>query len=459
MRTFLTILCCRRTFIRIVKPQLLSKPPPVNLQSILKAKAHARGESEPRVLPSRKFVEPTYDKWEEDLLIEEDYDWSTADRDRIRRPSMLPHTSRRPATSHDAARFSQTKPVYKHLRANTDTVVPSGPHLLQSAHHTQQSTSGSIRLKGNRNLNDIPSTTLPTSKSTSLLSLSSPTGNQKTLKSKKSTPHLHLTRSSSISNTPTLNRKRSLPALTEVNLATPRAIDSSSGLPQGNRIPSASHTSTKSYTFSTLASRARQNALPPLPISSVSRISTSRLPSETSSVAPSFPSTSSDQSHFRASKPSYRPLALASDPSGNSSTALGTSSPDAESGPPRLLRRPKRPREYGDGTELDRFENLPTNPDLERKFTTRVVLPRVDRSSIAAKGVTSSLDKPMTRILNPRNTIKERRRNPELKIKPQLIRSLGANATSRGTLTLYCAMLRVLDILQSKVVWSGIRSP
>ncbi|KAL4070835.1 hypothetical protein J3A83DRAFT_3290693 [Scleroderma citrinum] len=45
----------------------------------------------------------------------------------------------------------------------------------------------------------------------------------------------------------------------------------------------------------------------------------------------------------------------------------------ATSTAPKLLRRPKRQRTYGDGTELDAFDDLPTNRDKECKFR---VLPK-----------------------------------------------------------------------------------
>ncbi len=35
---------------------------------------------------------------------------------------------------------------------------------------------------------------------------------------------------------------------------------------------------------------------------------------------------------------------------------------------PKILRRPKRPKTYGDGTELDSIEDLPTDRDKEVRY-------------------------------------------------------------------------------------------
>ncbi|KAI0050674.1 hypothetical protein FA95DRAFT_1636153 [Auriscalpium vulgare] len=86
-----------------------------------------------------------------------------------------------------------------------------------------------------------------------------------------------------------------------------------------------------------------------LPISSVFPGSSSATPRATSPLPPRPPSS----------------LSL------RSKSATGTS--PSGSGGPKLLRRPKRIRTYGDGTELDGFDDLPTDRDKETRFRVQPV--------------------------------------------------------------------------------------
>ncbi|KAG5647614.1 hypothetical protein DXG03_008967 [Asterophora parasitica] len=89
---------------------------------------------------------------------------------------------------------------------------------------------------------------------------------------------------------------------------------------------------------------------------------------------------------------------------------------------PRLLRRPKRQRTYGDGTELDAFDDLPTDRDKEGKFR---VLPKgygnrvpgatfssstksTEKGTIRKKGRSSGSTEPtaMTAFAPSTNTLK-----------------------------------------------------
>jgi hypothetical protein len=74
------------------------------------------------------------------------------------------------------------------------------------------------------------------------------------------------------------------------------------------------------------------------------------------------------------------------------SRATPTQSPPIPStSAPRLLRRPKRQRTYGDGTELDGFDDLPTDRDKEGKF--RVQPKPINRGPISNPSKVSEKDK------------------------------------------------------------------
>lgn len=65
-----------------------------------------------------------------------------------------------------------------------------------------------------------------------------------------------------------------------------------------------------------------------------------------------------------------------------SRTSLTQTPPIPSSSAPKLLRRPKRQRTYGDGTELDAFEDLPTDREKEVRF-------RVQPKATSRGGVTT----------------------------------------------------------------------
>lgn len=73
------------------------------------------------------------------------------------------------------------------------------------------------------------------------------------------------------------------------------------------------------------------------------------------------PGNSPQSPAFRTSSPLPRPPSTLSNKS-----ARSTYVPPAAA--PRILRKPKRPRTYGDGTELDAFDDLPTDRDKESRF-------------------------------------------------------------------------------------------
>ncbi|KAJ7225642.1 hypothetical protein GGX14DRAFT_421505 [Mycena pura] len=121
---------------------------------------------------------------------------------------------------------------------------------------------------------------------------------------------------------------------------------------------------------------------------------------------------------------------------------------------PRVLRRPKRQRLYGDGTELDGFEDLPTDRDKESRYRVQpkgygnripggsypskaekgtIRRKRRDASESGSLGTTFSFDL----ILNL-NPPKKKKPNspmaPSGRKKPTLIRNLGGAGAPRGVL-------------------------
>ncbi|KAI6136502.1 hypothetical protein F5141DRAFT_1075060 [Pisolithus sp. B1] len=109
-------------------------------------------------------------------------------------------------------------------------------------------------------------------------------------------------------------------------------------------------------------------------------------PSLASVFPGSSPNPSSQPTHRATSPIPPRPPSTSSLRKGGTSTQMP---PIAPSIAPKLLRRPKRQRTYGDGTELDGFDDLPTDREKECKF--RVQPKAMSRSMI--NGALKSSDK------------------------------------------------------------------
>lgn len=178
-----------------------------------------------------------------------------------------------------------------------------------------------------------------------------------------------------------LTRKASLSSLMEASTsqATGSGIASLAGpstaiKPARYEAPTAASRA-KSHTSSTSRIHALDFMVPPTrPSTPSSNPAALRLTMPTSmriksrpSLASVFPGPSAvsanpNQPVHRATSP------LPPRPPSSASSRKGVTPSCAPSAAPKVLRRPKRQRTYGDGTELDAFDDLPTDRDKECKF-------------------------------------------------------------------------------------------
>jgi len=172
-----------------------------------------------------------------------------------------------------------------------------------------------------------------------------------------------------------LTRKASLSSLMEISQSQVSGTEANPPfvpppVPPRYDAPTASSRA-KTHTSSTSRIRALDYSVPPTPPSTPSlNPAALRLTMPTSSsrlkarapISSVFPPSSSATP--RATSPSLpRPpssLSLHSRP--------GTSCSTASTSAPKVLKKPKRQRLYGDGTELDAFDDLPTDRDKECRY-------------------------------------------------------------------------------------------
>ncbi|KIJ68582.1 hypothetical protein HYDPIDRAFT_146878 [Hydnomerulius pinastri MD-312] len=109
----------------------------------------------------------------------------------------------------------------------------------------------------------------------------------------------------------------------------------------------------------------------------------------------------------------------------NRATQSQTPPIPSSSSAPKLLRRPKRQRTYGDGTELDAFDDLPTDRDKEGKFR---VQPKATSRGGHVTNLSKSSDKDKDR---ERGTLRKKGRKDGSSPTPD---SSGALAPSTNTL-------------------------
>lgn len=163
-----------------------------------------------------------------------------------------------------------------------------------------------------------------------------------------------------------LTRKASLSCLIETNHAQEMGAASSnkSCLSRAARYEEPTAAS-RAKTHKNTASRIYDMRVPPTrPSTPSSNPAALRLTMPTQSRIKSRPSLSSVFSPTSSGSPTIAPTPPRPPPSHSKPPATKPSTPPA----PKVLRRPKRLRTYGDGTELDQFADLPTNREMEVKY-------------------------------------------------------------------------------------------
>ncbi|KAH8929176.1 hypothetical protein BT69DRAFT_320525 [Atractiella rhizophila] len=271
--------------------------------------------------------------------------------------------------------------------------------------------------------------------------------------------------SGSGSNAPTLSRKRSMPSLS-INAARDGKISPS---PVGATGPgprsrtTTSTTSTIASTFSTpsissYASGSQSATASRFAAPTLSSMSKRRGQSDDGNGAVADPShgRSTSLGYFSNVMASHRPSTPSTLTQPTASSLAKTRPPSRSSTMPNMhvLKRPKRVRNYGDGTELDAFDDLPTNRDDERKFlgssgnskSLRRVsgVMRSERNgsgetvlSGGSKGAPATSTNTASRLNDRKasaggstSTIGKKKRTVTAK-KPQLIRSLNASSLAK----------------------------
>ncbi|GJE85746.1 hypothetical protein PsYK624_018250 [Phanerochaete sordida] len=260
-----------------------------------------------------------------------------------------------------------------------------------------------------------------------------------------------------------LSRKASLPSLSEHNLAMPTPSHPDMSAISRYNAPTAS-SKAKSHTNSTGRLHTFDYNVPPTrPSTPSSNPAALRLTMPTSSsrlkarppISNVFlPSPASATPPLRSTSPlptAHRPPSASSSrpPSAKSRHAQTQSLPAASAA--KVLKRPKRTRTYGDGTELDDFEDLPLDREKEGKYRVQpkgigTRIPGATYASIVAPSLSRKPQKPDTagsKTLKRSSRIefspskpaesashaKKRKAvtSPQTRRKPTLIRNLGGS--------------------------------
>ncbi|KAI0001900.1 hypothetical protein BJV77DRAFT_1057652 [Russula vinacea] len=319
------------------------------------------GELEGLVIPSALFgsgsvvdntpkipcVDPE-DDIEIGLVIDDDVDFS---------PSRLLQNTQRPPSKRQSGSGARTK----NIASRPPTVKPSSKTRPDRTKSPVPPPASSRQLQKIR-LSPSPPPPLLSAPATSSSSfLAAKSGG---LRGQKS--HSGLKPISPPPSHKRLTRKASLSSLMEVNQSQVSGIEPNPSFAPPP-VPSAQF---PRYDAPTASSRAKTHGS-----------STSRLRSIDYGVPPTRPPTpSSNPAALRLTMPTSssrlkaRPSISSVFPPPSSVTPLslrsrsGTGSSSASTSAPKVLKKPKRQRLYGNGTELDAFDDLPTDRDKERQY-------------------------------------------------------------------------------------------
>jgi len=313
------------------------------------------------------------DDMEIGLVIDDDADFS---------PSRLLQNTQRPSSKRQSVQEGRTnsigsrpptiKPTTKSRTERTKSPIAPPPSSSRQLQKIRLSPSPPPRAQPTRALSYQALLSAPTTSSSSVLAAKSGS-----LRGQKS--HSGLKPASPPSSHKRLTRKASLSSLMELSHSHVSGTEANPSfvpppLPSAQfaryDAPTASSRA-KTHTSSTSRMRTLDYNVPPTrPTTPSSNPAALRLTMPTSSfrlkarapISAVFPPSSSATP--RASSPTLpRPpssLSLHSRP--------GTSSSTASTSAPKVLKKPKRQKLYGDGTELDAFDDLPTDRDKECRY-------------------------------------------------------------------------------------------
>jgi hypothetical protein len=324
------------------------------------------------------------DDMEIGLVIDDDVDFSPS--------RLLQNTQHLPSkrqsgsgarTNNTSSRPPTVRPTTKTRTNRTKSPIPPPPASSRQLQKISLSPSPPPRAQPTRTHSYQALLSAPATSSSSFLAAKSGS-----LRGQKS--HSGLKPASPPSSHKRLTRKASLSSLMEISSQVSGVEPNPSLVPPP--VPSAqfarydaptASSRAKSHTSSTSRIRALDYNVPPTrPSTPSSNPAALRLTMPTSSsrlkarppISSVFPPSSSATP--RAASPNL--------PRPPSSLSLrsrsGTSSSNASTSAPKVLKKPKRQRLYGDGTELDAFDDLPTDRDKESKYR---VQPRGHGSRVA----------------------------------------------------------------------------
>lgn len=233
------------------------------------------------------------------------------------------------------------------------------------------------------------------------------------------TPYSSSNADSSRQRTLSLPRKTSMPLLSAASSRSSTPSLSHYAQPtQGSRLKHLANDASRTITASPVIPSTRPNT-PAAPGAAV-RLTLPTLSSKAKQKQKSSPL----QSSYEAN-----PSRCASDPTGSTSSILfpsGSATVNRSSlGSVNILRKPKKGVIYGEGTELDAFDDLPANKEKERRFQS------ISRGR-PVESTAPSLRKPVSRHASrPKKSDKGKRRE---RAQPQLIRNLGPAHAAKGLL-------------------------
>ena len=303
------------------------------------------------------------------LVIDDDADFSPS---RLLQNTQHPTSKRQPGSgarpNSISSRPPTVKPTAKTRSDRTKSPIPPPPASSRQLQKIRLSPSPPPRAQPTRTHSYQALLSAPATSSSCFLAAKSGS-----LRGQKS--HSGLKPASPPSSHKRLARKASLSSLMEISQSQVSGIEPNPSAPP---VPSAQFprydaptASSRAKTHTSSTSRIRlldYNVPPTRPSTPSSNPAALRLTMPTSSsrlkarpsISSVFPPSSSATPRATSPIPPRPPSSL--------SLHSRTGSSNASTSAPKVLKKPKRQRLYGDGTELDTFDDLPTDRDQESRY-------------------------------------------------------------------------------------------